>query len=64
MGLLKKFRKGVRVVCRKGPRVVAGAAMGGFLGSKIGIAALGTAIPGTFPLAIAGGYFAKRLKKK
>ena len=34
---------------------IGGAAVGGYVGSSIGIAAMGTAIAGTVPLAIIGG---------
>ena len=34
---------------------IGGATVGGIVGSKIGIAALGTAIAGTVPLAVIGG---------
>ncbi len=49
----------------------AGATAGGLIGSKIGIAAMGTAIAGTVPLAILGGIISvgaiilnKKLKSK
>ena len=48
---------------------IGGATVGGVIGSKIGIAALGTAIAGTWPLAIIGGLtgaylLGKKRKKK
>ena len=34
---------------------IGGAAVGGWVGSSVGIAALGTAVAGTLPIAAAGG---------
>jgi len=48
---MKVKRKAVEVTAGG----VGGATLGGALGSKIGIAAMGTAIAGTVPLAILGG---------
>ncbi len=34
---------------------IGGAAVGGWIGSSVGIAALGTAVAGTLPIAVVGG---------
>jgi uncharacterized protein YcfJ len=41
--------------------IVVGAVVGAFLGSSIGIAGFGTAIAGTIPIAILGGYIGYRI---
>ena len=41
--------------------MIAGALIGAFLGSSIGIAGYGSAIAGTIPLAAIGGYIGYRL---
>ena len=41
--------------------MVIGALIGAFIGSSMGIAGYGTAIAGTIPLAILGGYVGYRL---
>lgn len=38
----------------KGKRYIAGAGVGGAIGAKVGIAALGTAFSGVVPLALIG----------
>jgi hypothetical protein len=43
--------------------VTTGAGVGAWLGSSIGIAALGTAIAGTVPVAVIGGAIALGVKK-
>ena len=40
---------------KKGMGTIGGAAVGGWIGSSVGIAALGTAVAGTLPIAIVGG---------
>ena len=39
----------------EGMGTIGGAAVGGWLGSSVGIAALGTAVAGTLPIAVVGG---------
>jgi uncharacterized protein YcfJ len=46
---------------RQKAMIVAGAVIGALLGSSIGIAGFGTAIAGTIPLAILGGYIGYRV---
>tara|TARA_A100001011_G_scaffold355030_1_gene397933 strand:+ start:117 stop:389 length:273 start_codon:yes stop_codon:yes gene_type:complete len=43
------------VTTKEGLGTVGGATAGGWVGSSIGIAAMGTAVAGTLPVAIAGG---------
>ena len=43
------------VTTKEGMGTLGGAAVGGWLGSSVGIAALGTAVAGTLPIAAAGG---------
>ena len=40
---------------KEGMGTIGGAAVGGWLGSSMGIAALGTAVAGTLPVAVVGG---------
>ena len=40
---------------KEGMGTIGGAAVGGWIGSSVGIAALGTAVAGTLPIAAAGG---------
>ena len=40
---------------KEGMGTIGGAAVGGWVGSSVGIAALGTAVAGTLPIAAAGG---------
>ncbi len=40
---------------KEGMGTIGGAAVGGWVGSSVGIAALGTAVAGTLPIAVAGG---------
>ena len=40
---------------KEGMGTIGGAAVGGWIGSSVGIAALGTAVAGTLPIAIVGG---------
>ena len=40
---------------KEGMGTIGGAAVGGWVGSSMGIAALGTAVAGTLPVAIVGG---------
>ena len=42
---------------KEGMATIGGAAAGGWIGSSIGIAALGTAVAGTLPVAAVGGLF-------
>ena len=53
---------------KEGMGTIGGVAVGGWLGSSMGIAALGTAVAGTLPVAVVGGvggYLAvKAFKKK
>lgn len=44
-------------------KILAGGAVGAFIGSSIGIAALGTAIAGTVPMALLGGYLVYQYTK-
>ena len=56
---------------KEGVSTIGGAAAGGYLGSSMGIVALGTGIAGTLPVAIIGGIvgylavkaFSKKKKK-
>ena len=63
--LLKKSLKAAAT--KEGAGTISGAAVGGWLGSSIGIAALGTAVAGTLPVAAVGGLIGylgvKALKK-
>ena len=65
-GFLKKTLKAAST--KEGMGTIGGAAVGGWFGSSMGIAALGTAIAGTLPVAAVGGligYLAvKAFKKK
>lgn len=45
-------------------KVATGAGVGAYMGSSVGIAALGTAVSGVLPLALLGGGLAYILKKK
>jgi len=53
---------------KEGMGTIGGAAVGGWLGSSVGIAAMGTAVAGTLPIAVVGGLIGyltvKALKKK
>ena len=40
---------------KEGMGTIGGAAVGGWIGSSVGIAALGTAVAGTLPIASVGG---------
>jgi len=40
---------------KEGMGTIGGSALGGWIGSSVGIAALGTAVAGTLPIAIVGG---------
>jgi len=40
---------------KEGMGTIGGAAVGGWIGSSVGIAALGTAVAGTLPIAAVGG---------
>ena len=64
--LTKKIIKNATTV--EGVATIGGAAAGGWIGSSVGIAALGTAVAGTLPIAIVGagiGYLGiKALKYK
>jgi|TARA_B100000959_G_scaffold153821_1_gene161320 outer membrane lipoprotein SlyB len=40
---------------KEGMGTIGGAAVGGWIGSSVGIAALGTAVAGTLPIAVVGG---------
>ena len=40
---------------KEGMGTIGGAAVGGWIGSSMGIAALGTAVAGTLPIAVVGG---------
>lgn len=62
------FQKTLKAAATKeGAGTISGAAVGGWLGSSIGIAALGTAVAGTLPVAVVGGLIGylgvKALKK-
>jgi len=62
------FKKSLKAATTKeGAGTIGGAAVGGWLGSSIGIAALGTAVAGTLPVAAVGGLIGylgvKALKK-
>ena len=48
----KLFKK---ATTKEGLGTISGAAIGGWVGSSVGIAALGTAVAGTLPIAIVGG---------
>lgn len=48
----KVFKK---ATTKEGMGTIGGAAIGGWVGSSVGIAALGTAVAGTLPIAIVGG---------
>jgi outer membrane lipoprotein SlyB len=52
---------------KEGMGTIGGAAVGGWFGSSMGIAALGTAIAGTLPVAVVGGvigYLSVKVFKK
>jgi len=51
--LLKKSLKAATT--KEGAGTISGAAVGGWLGSSMGIVALGTGIAGTLPVAAVGG---------
>ena len=44
-----------KTTSKEGLGTIGGAAIGGWIGSSVGIAALGTAVAGTLPIAIVGG---------
>jgi len=44
-----------KATTKEGLGTIGGAAVGGWIGSSVGVAALGTAIAGTLPIAIFGG---------
>ena len=50
---LKKTLKAAST--KEGMGTIGGAAVGGWIGSSVGIAALGTAVAGTLPIAVVGG---------
>lgn len=52
-GIFKKTLKAAAT--KEGAGTISGAALGGWIGSSIGIAALGTAVVGTLPVAAVGG---------
>ena len=65
----KLSKKALEVATTKeGMGTIGGAAVGGWLGSSMGIAALGTAVAGTLPVAVVGGVVGflavKAFKKK
>lgn len=50
------FKKTMKAFATKeSAGTISGAAVGGWIGSSIGIAALGTAVAGTLPVAAVGG---------
>lgn len=53
----KDFSKKIfkKVTTKEGIATIGGAGVGGWLGSSMGIVALGTGIAGTIPVAIVGG---------
>lgn len=63
------FKKTLKAAATKeGAGTISGVALGGWIGSSIGIAALGTAVVGTLPVAAVGGLIGylgvKAVKKK
>ena len=44
-----------KATTKEGLGTIGGAAVGGWIGSSVGVATLGTAIAGTLPIAIVGG---------
>ena len=53
----KEFTKKIfkKATTKEGIATIGGAGVGGWLGSSMGIVALGTGIAGTLPVAIVGG---------